>query len=160
MRRPAAGLGFTLVELLVAVVIVGLLASIAAPMVELSIQRDKERELREALREIRGALDAYKEMADQGRFNVDKMASGYPPTLQTLVDGVVDLRSPIGDQRIYFLRRLPRDPFAFSTVPAEATWGKRSYRSPPDMPAEGEDIFDVYSLSNEAGLNGIPYRQW
>jgi general secretion pathway protein G len=160
MKRHAAGRGFSLVELLVAVVIVGLLASVAAPMVELSIQREKERELREALREIRSALDAYKEMADQGRFNVDKVTKGYPPTLQILVEGVIDLHSPVSDQRIYFLRRLPRDPFAIRAVPAEATWGKRSYNSPPDMPAEGENVFDVYSLSNETGLNGIPYRQW
>lgn len=156
--RPAAG--FTLIELLVTVVIVGLLASITVPMAELTMQRSRERDLREALREIRGALDAYKQAAEQGRVNADRMASGYPPNLQVLVDGVIDLRDPLKDRRIYFLRRLPRDPFADQGVPAEATWGKRAYSSPPDMPAEGEDVFDVYSLSTATGLNGIPYRQW
>lgn len=157
IRRPA---GFTLIELLVTVVIVGLLASVTVPLAELTMQRSRERDLREALREIRGALDAYKQAAEQGRVNADRMASGYPPSLQVLVDGVIDLRDPLKDRRIYFLRRLPRDPFAESGVPAEATWGKRAYSSPPDMPAEGEDVFDVYSLSAAIGLNGIPYRQW
>lgn len=158
--NKARAAGFTLIELLVTVVIVGLLASVAAPMVELTIQRGKEKELRENLREIRAALDAYKQAADEGRLGVDRLASGYPPNLQALVEGVVDIRSPVKDRRIYFLRRLPRDPFADNGVPADASWGKRSYSSPPDMPAEGEDVFDVYSLSAESGLNGIPYRQW
>jgi general secretion pathway protein G len=160
VKRPGAGAGFTLIELLVTVVIVGLLASVVAPMAELAIQRSKEKELRENLREIRAALDAYKQMYDDSRLGVDKMASGYPPTLQTLVDGVIDVRSPLKDRRIYFLRRLPRDPFAENGVPAEASWGKRSYSSPPDMPAEGEDVFDIYSLSKQTGLNGIAYREW
>jgi general secretion pathway protein G len=160
MTRPRPAGGFTLIELLVTVVIVGLLASVAVPMVELTMQRSRERDLREALREIRSALDAYKQAGDQGRISVDKMASGYPANLQVLVDGVVDLRSPLKDRRIYFLRRLPRDPFAQAGVPAEATWGKRAYSSPPDLPTEGEDVFDVYSLSTDTGLNGIPYRQW
>jgi general secretion pathway protein G len=158
--RKARAAGFTLIELLITVVIVGLLASLAAPMAELAIQRSKEKELRENLREIRAALDAYKQAVDEGRVGVDRLASGYPPNLQTLVEGVVDIRSPVKDRRIYFLRRLPRDPFAENGIPAEATWGKRSYSSPFDMPAEGEDVFDVYSLSQESGLNGIPYRQW
>jgi general secretion pathway protein G len=158
--KKAHAAGFTLIELLITVVIVGLLASLAAPMAELAIQRGKEKELRENLREIRAALDAYKQAADEGRIGVDRLASGYPPNLQILVEGVVDIRSPVKDRRIYFLRRLPRDPFAENGVPAEASWGKRSYSSPFDMPAEGEDVFDVYSLSQESGLNGIPYRQW
>jgi general secretion pathway protein G len=158
--NQARAAGFTLIELLITVVIVGLLASLAVPMAELAIQRGKEKELRENLREIRAALDAYKLAVDEGRVGVDRLASGYPPNLQTLVDGVVDIRSPVKDRRIYFLRRLPRDPFAENGVPAEASWGKRSYSSPFDMPAEGEDVFDVYSLSQESGLNGIPYRQW
>jgi general secretion pathway protein G len=142
------------------VVIVGLLASVAAPMAELAVQRTKERDLREALREIRSGLDAYKLASDEGRLGIDRLGSGYPPSLRVLVDGVADVRSPIKDRRIYFLRRVPRDPFGDPAVPPEDTWGKRSYSSPPDSPAEGQDVFDVYSLSIETGLNGAPYRQW
>ena len=152
--------GFTLIELLVAVVIVGLLASVAVPMSELAFQRSRERELREALREIRGALDAYKLAVEEGRIEADRLASGYPRSLRILVDGAVDARSPIKGRRIYFLRRIPRDPFGDAEVQPEATWGKRCYSSPPDSPAEGEDVYDVYSRSVETGLNGIPYREW
>jgi general secretion pathway protein G len=158
-RRPAAR-GFTLIELLISVVIVGLLASIAVPMTELVVQRNKERDLREALREIRLAIDAYKQAADEGRIIVDRLASGYPPSLQVLVDGVVDARSPTKERRIYFLRRIPRDPFAESSPDPAATWSKRSYSSPPDSPSEGDDVFDIFSQSMETGLNGVPYRQW
>lgn len=160
MTRPASTAGFTLIELLVTVVIVGLLASVAAPMAELAVQRSKERDLREALREIRSGLDAYKQASDEGRLGMDRLGSGYPANLRLLVDGVADIRSPIKDRRIYFLRRIPRDPFGDPAIPAEDTWGKRSYSSPPDSPTEGADVFDVYSLSLESGLNGVPYRQW
>lgn len=160
MTRRTATAGFTLIELLVTVVIVGLLASVAAPMAELAMQRTKERDLREALREIRSGLDAYKLASDEGRLGMERLGSGYPSDLRVLVEGVADIRSPIKERRIYFLRRIPRDPFGDSTVPPEDTWGKRSYSSPPDSPAEGADVFDIYSLSTETGLNGVPYRQW
>jgi general secretion pathway protein G len=153
--------GFTLIELVITVAIVGLLASLAVPMGELAVQRSKEHDLRIALRQIRIALDAYKQAADEGRIIVDAKKSGYPPSLQILVDGIDDAKSPNKDQKIYFLRRLPRDPFSTDPVPpAEATWGKRSYASPPDAPQAGEDVFDIYTLSTGTGLNGIPYRQW
>jgi general secretion pathway protein G len=152
--------GFTLIELVVTVVIVGLLASAAVPLLELTVKRNREQDLRSALREIRGAIDAYKLATDQGRVRKTALQSGFPPTLTALVEGVPDARSP--DKRmIVFLRRLPPDPtFPDAAADAAATWGKRSYASPPDRPEEGEDVFDVYSLSDKTGLNGRPYRSW
>jgi general secretion pathway protein G len=86
--------------------------------------------------------------------------SGYPQTLDELADGVSDARSPVAS-KIFFLRRVPRDPFASQPeARATDTWGKRAYASAPDAPAEGEDVFDVYSLSERRGLNGIAYREW
>jgi general secretion pathway protein G len=151
--------GFTLVEMIITVAIVALLASGALPLAELAVQRTKEQELRSALREIRGAIDAYKKAADDKRIFRSVDASGYPPSLSALVDGVEDLKHP-QKQRIYFLRRIPRDPFAAPELPAEETWGKRSYQSPPDAPHDGNDVFDVYSLSERGGINGISYREW
>ena len=152
--------GFTLVELLVTVVIVSILASAAVPLMDLAAQRSKELELRKALREIRRGLDTYKQVVDEGRVLRKMGESGYPHALADLESGVLDAKDPTG-KRIYFLRRLPRDPlYSDRSVPAEKTWGKRSYASPPDNPQEGEDVFDVYSLSDGVGLNGVPYRQW
>lgn len=152
--------GFTIIELLVTVVIVSILASVALPMTELAVQRNKEEDLRHALREIRNALDAYKEAGDEGRILRKIGESGYPPTLEILVQGVQDAKDP-KNARIYFLRRIPRDPFFDDTsVPAANTWGKRSYASSADDPKEGADIYDIYSLSPATGLNGIPYREW
>jgi len=156
--------GFTLIELLITVALVGLLASVAVPMAEVAMQRSKERELRDALQQIRGAIDAYKQAVDDGRILSDVQKSGYPPSLEVLVKGVDDAKSAQKGQKIYFLRRLPRDPMAAEPDPsgqaATVVWGKRSYASPPDDPSEGSDVFDVYSLSTGTGLNGIPYRQW
>jgi general secretion pathway protein G len=159
MSRPGAR-GFTLIELLITVVIVGLLATMAMPVAELSVQRSRERELREALREMRTALDAYKQAADEGRIVVDRFKSGYPPNLNVLVEGVADARSNVRERRLYFLRRVPRDPFADPALAAASSWGLRSYSSPPDAPSAGDDVFDVYSLSSETGLNGVPYKLW
>jgi general secretion pathway protein G len=157
MRRST---GFTLIELLITVAIVALLASIALPLSELSVQRGKEQELSRALREIRDAIDAYKRHADEGRIKRSADASGYPPTLSALVEGVVDLKSPT-QAKIRYLRRIPRDPFSSDAeTPPEQTWGLRSYESPPDEPRPGKDVFDVYSLNPGSGLNGIAYKDW
>ncbi len=152
--------GFTLLELLVTVAIVGIMAMVAVPLGELTIQRVRESELRSGLRQIREALDAYKRASDAGRVERRADGSGYPRTLEELAGGVVDVKNP-NKAKIYFLRRLPRDPFySDANAPSAATWGKRSYASDPDMPMEGEDVFDVYSRSERVGLNGIAYREW
>lgn len=152
--------GFTLIELLVTVAIVGILASITLPLADMAVQRNKEQELRRALREIRLAIDAYKHAVEDGHIVKTQEQSGYPPTLGILVDGVDDAKSQ-EHRKIYFLRKLPRDPMAEdSQFEAEESWGKRSYESPPDSPKEGKDVFDVYSRSDKIGLNGIPYREW
>jgi len=154
--------GFTLIEVAVTAAIIALLASIAFPMAEVASQRSKERELRAALWQIREALDAYKQAWDEGHILHVVGESGYPPSLQTLVDGVADAKSPeTAKPRIYFLRRIPRDPFNDDReIPAEQTWGKRSYVSSAADPKEGKDVFDVYSLASGKGLNGVTYRDW
>lgn len=157
VRRPA---GFTLIELVVTVAIIGILAGVALPLAQVTAQRAHESELRVALRKIRDALDAYKAAGEAGRIEVQADGSGYPPQLSTLVEGVRDISSP-EPRLIYFLRRIPRDPFyPDADTPAEQTWGLRSYASPPTAPSEGKDVFDVYSLSERSGMNGVPFREW
>ncbi len=145
--------GFTLVELLITVAIIAVLASIALPLAETTAQRNKEQELRRSLRQIREAIDAYKLAFDEGAIERKLGASGYPPTLAALVEGVQDARIP-EERKMHFLRRLPRDP-----VSGEE-WGLRSYASPADEPRPGADVYDVYSRSEGAGMNGVPYREW
>lgn len=157
MRSGARG--FTLIEVVVTMAIIALLASIAAPLTETVVRRGKEQDLRRALYQMRDAIDAYKAAADAGHIEKTVGSTGYPPSLEVLVQGVRDLRSVKGE-RIYWLRRIPRDPFADPTVPVEQSWGLRAYSSPADDPRPGEDVFDVYSLAEGKGLNGIPYREW
>jgi len=152
--------GFSLIELMVTLAILALLASMAVPFAQLVQQRHKETELRDALRQIRTALDAYKQSVKEGRVDSPADASGYPPDLDVLWQGVADKTKPDAT-RIYFLRRLPRDPFyPDAAAPPAETWGQRSYASPPDAPSPGRDVFDVYSMSPATGLNGVPYREW
>lgn len=153
--------GFTLIELVVTLVIVALLSTIALPLSELAVQRQHEQDLRIALREIRTAIDAYKQAWDEGRITSSVGKSGYPSSLSLLIEGVNDPGDPNGQAKIYFLRRIPRDPFATdAALSAIDTWGKRSYASSADNPQAGEDVFDVYSLSVNKDLRGIPYRDW
>lgn len=148
-----------MIELLVALAILALLASIAVPFADIAIQRKKEEELRYALRTIRDAIDDYHRAAEDGQIQKALTGSSYPRNLQILVNGVEDQRSP-QKKKIYFLRRIPRDPFAPPEEKPEATWGKRSYASSASEPREGDDIYDVYSRSDKEGLNGVPYRLW
>ncbi|WP_229418557.1 type II secretion system protein [Pseudoduganella flava] len=151
--------GFTIVELLVTIVIVSVLASAALPMAELAVRRNKEQELRRSLREIREALDNYKLATDEGRIKKSADASGYPPSLEVLVEGVEDIRSA-EQRRLFFLRRIPRNPFADGKAPPNDGWGKRSYSSRHDDPKEESDVYDVYAQTEGTGMNGIPYREW
>ncbi len=152
--------GFTFIELMVTLAIMAVLVMVAVPVAQVSAQRQKEHELRTALGQIREALDAYKRASEQGRIEMRLGESGYPPSLEALVDGVDDKRSPT-PRKLYFLRRLPRDPMhPDQTLAPAQSWGLRSYASPPDDPALGEDVFDVYSMSTRVGLDGVPYAQW
>lgn len=153
--------GFTLIELMVSLAIIAIMASIATPMIQLTVQRQKEQQLREHLREMRRAIDAYKKAADEGRVKKNADASGYPPNLQVLVDGVEDAKSA-KHERIRFLRRIPQDPMMKnpSASSLNQAWGLRSYDSPPEQPRYTQDVYDVYSLSTQTGINGVAYAQW
>lgn len=153
-------LGFTLIELLVTLAIMSLLAVLVVPVAEVSVRRAKESELRANLRTIRDALDLYKKEADAGRISVPVGGSGYPQSLDVLVNGVTDLRDPKGG-KLYFLRHIPRDPMSeFGGTDGSQDWALRSYASSPSSPQPGLDVFDVASRSTTVGLNGVPYSQW
>jgi len=159
-RRAQAGRGFTLVELLVVVAIMAVLATVALPLAELSQRRSQEEALRQSLRQIRDALDQYKRLVDSGHVERSVGESGYPPSLQVLVDGLTDAMSPQG-AKIYILRSLPRDPFSPAEIANAAdTWAPRSYASPPESPQPGSDVFDVHSKSSAIGSNGVAYKSW
>jgi general secretion pathway protein G len=151
--------GFTLIELVITVAIVSVLALMAVPLLQVAAQRQKETELRTSLRQIREAIDAYYQAVKDKKIETPVDATGYPPSLEALVEGVPDITKP-ERPKIYFLRRLPRDPMnPDPTLPPAQSWGLRSYASAPEAPAPGEDVYDVYSLSEGVGLNGVPYRE-
>ena len=157
MKRSMAG--FSLIEVMLTLALLGLLASIAAPLTETLVRRGKEQELKTALYQIRDAIDAYKRAVDAGYIEKSLNSTGYPPNLQVLVDGVRDVRSAKG-AKFYFLRRIPRDPLVAARRDDEGGWGLRTYESSAQNPREGEDVFDVYSRARGKGLNGIAYGQW
>lgn len=171
--------GFTLIEMLVVLTIVGILAAAALPLQEMSLRRSQEQALREGLRSIRGALDAHRAAVEAGRIAPGPDSSPWPASLAVLEQGVPLRRdadppaagasgadptgadAPAADmQRLYLLRRLPRDPFADPALPAAETWALRSSTSPPDAPEAGRDVFDVRSRSDRQALDGSVYRNW
>jgi len=155
--------GFTLIELVVTLVIVAILGSAAMPMIQLNVKRSKETELRRSLWQLRGAIDAYKKAVDDGLIESKIDQSGYPPNLEILVEGVENVKDP-KKMKMKFLRRIPIDPMLNnSTIDLDEVsnvWGLRSYASDSKNPQEGDDVFDVYSLSDGVGINGIPYAHW
>ena len=156
-RRPP---GFSFIELLATLAIMATLLLVAVPSARLATQRHREAELRTALTSLRDAIDRYKKAVDQGKIPIKAGDSGYPPDLAVLAEGVEDASRP-DRRKIYFLRRLPADPLygGGARDPAD-TWGLRSYASPPDEPAAGDDVYDVYSTSGGIGLNGVAYKDW
>ncbi len=146
--------GFTLIELIVAMAILSILASGIIPLSQVTYRRTKEVELRRNLRIVRDAIDEYKKMADDNKIARGAMESGYPKTLEVLVEGV-PLEGPVA-KKVKFLRRIPRDPMT-----REGQWGLRSYTDESDAETWGEqDVYDLYSMSDKEGLDGTPYRDW
>ena len=143
--------GLTLVELIITVAIVAILATAAIPIARFQVKREKERELRRDLWEMRDAIDRYKDAADKGAFQVKIDSLGYPPDLQTLVDGV-----DIQDKKVKFLRRIPVDPMTNST-----DWGLRSNQDDTDSDSfGGQNVFDVHTKSYATALDGTKYSTW
>ena len=165
-RSHAVARGFTLIEMLITLALVGLLAMTSLPVYEVTARRLKESDLREALRAIRSGLDAYKAAVDSGALKREAGQSGYPPTLEILTESLqrADAADPNGTDaasRIVILRRLPRDPFfPDPQVPAAQTWNVRGYASRTDDPQPGTDVFDVSSKSTATALDGTPYASW
>lgn len=153
-RRPASQLGMTLLELIIACGILLVLATVAVPLARVGVEERKETELRQDLREMRTAIDRYKDDADKNLIQVQAGTEGYPPDLQTLVDGVQ--LSGAQDQKVHYLRKIPTDPFTGDT-----NWGLRSVQDDPDSTQwGGQDVFDVYSREQGTALNGTKYSDW
>jgi general secretion pathway protein G len=158
--------GFTFIELLITLALVGLVSMMTVPLYEMASTRSKESELRQALRIIRAGLDTYKAATDAGTLPREVGASGYPPTLDVLTEplemqGKRELSDSPSANRLVILRRLPRDPFNTDPdLPAAETWNTRAYASPADDPQSGDDVFDVSSKSERRALDGTPYSSW
>lgn len=156
--RRAAAAGYTFVELLVVTALVAILASAVMPMVRVTMQRQKEIELRRALREIRTAIDHFKDAADQGMIAGTELKAGnegYPPTLDVLVEGIQAGGDATG-RKLKFLRRIPIDPMTGTT-----DWGKRSYQDRPDSKSwGGQNVYDVFTTSDGVALDGTKYQDW
>jgi general secretion pathway protein G len=152
--------GFSYIELLVTLAILSLIVTAAMPVARTLEKRHDEAQLRQRLREVRSAIDAYKSASDSGLILKNENDSGYPKTLNDLVRGIPNQANQ-AKESIYFLRKIPADPMnKNTTLNPEDTWGKRSYDSTAEDPREGRDVFDVYSTSKEKGLNGTPYYLW
>jgi general secretion pathway protein G len=152
--------GFTLIELVVTVMIVSILAAGAVPIVQLTSQRNKEAELKQSLRQIRAAIDLYKKAADEGLVKKTQDQTGYPPSLEILEHGVINQKDAKG-KVIKFIRKIPRDPMnRDSDLKPSETWAKRSYASDAKAPAEGVDVYDVYSRSTKKAIDGTMYNTW
>jgi general secretion pathway protein G len=160
MDASRAPHGYTLVELLIVLAVLGILASMAMPLAELTVQREKERELKRALWEIRDAIDAYRRARETGAIAAPSGMSNFPPDLATLTLAWPDGRTERRGEVLRFLRRVPRDPFAPPDVPDEKTWGLRSYLSEASQPQPGLDVYDVHSRSDRKALNGTALSQW
>ena len=150
--------GYTFVELLVVTTIVLILASAVQPLAKVTIQRSREAELHRVLREMRTAIDKFKDAADAGQIPTTEMkanSEGYPPDLQTLVDGVSVANDATG-RKLKFLRRVPLDP-----TTGDAEWGLRAYQDKPDSTSwGGQNVYDVYSKNGGTGLDGVKYKEW
>ena len=154
-RRALSSKGLTLIELIIAVAILSILSLVAMPLARVQLMRERERELRSVLREMRTAIDRYKDSADHGLIQVELSTEGYPPSLDVLVEGVEMVNSP-EERRLKFLRRIPRDPMTNST-----DWGTRSYQDEPDaLVSGGENVFDVFTKSQGAARDGSNYSEW
>ena len=151
-RRTSSERGFTLLELIIAATILSILTMMALPLARITIQREREKELRHALWEMRDAIDRYKDAADRQAFQTKVDSFGYPPDLDELVKGVTIQ----GDKKIRFLRSIPMDPMTKSKE-----WGMRSMQDDPDSDSwGGQAVFDVYSKSDGTALDGTKYKDW
>lgn len=152
--------GYTLIEMLVVLALLGVLSTMVLPMAALQAQRAKEVELKRALWQIRDAIDAYHQAAVAGALGGSSSQPGYPPSLEALTRPQPDARAGRQGQVLRFLRNVPRDPFADDNAPAAQTWGLRSYASEAARPQPGTDVYDVFSRATAKGLNGVPLGQW